>query len=185
MARRPRNPDATRADLLAAARTHFATHGYERTTMRAVAADVGVDPALAIRYFGSKEGLFAAAAEFHVPLPDLTSVPPDALAALLLPRFFAVWEQDKTFLALLRAAATNPTAAAKMREVFVTQVAPALSSGTQDHGTERAALLGAFVIGLATSRYILATPGIADMSHEDLARWTAPVIRQILAGQPD
>ncbi|MGW4075556.1 TetR/AcrR family transcriptional regulator [Streptomyces asiaticus] len=143
------------------------------------------DPALAIRYFGSKEGLFAAAAEFHVALPDLPSVPPDALATLLLPRFFAVWEQDRTFLALLRAAATNPTAAEKMREVFVTQVAPALSPATRDQATERAALWWAFVIGLATSRYILATPGIAGMSHEDPARWPAPVIRQILAGPPD
>ena len=70
-----RRPD-TCADILAAARLRFGSDGYERTTLRAVAADVGVDPALVIRYFGSKQDLFAAAAEFTLDLPDLTEVAP-------------------------------------------------------------------------------------------------------------
>src|SRR5689334_12168025 len=115
MVGRPRNPDATRADILAAARARFGRDGYERTTLRAVAADVGIDPALVIRYFGSKEGLFASAAELVLNLPDLAGVEPDELASVLLPRFFGVWEQDGTFLALLRAAATSATVAAAMR----------------------------------------------------------------------
>jgi AcrR family transcriptional regulator len=86
--------------------------GYERTTVRSVAAGAGIDPALVIRYFGSKEGLFAAAAEFTLDLPDLAAARPDALAEILLPRFFAVWEQDGAFLPLLRAAATSPAPAA-------------------------------------------------------------------------
>jgi len=65
-ATRPRNASQTRADILSAARRRFATEGYEGTTLRAVAAEVGVDAALVIRYFGSKEDLFAAAAEFAI-----------------------------------------------------------------------------------------------------------------------
>ncbi len=108
---RPRNAAQTRADILSAARRRFGSEGYERTTLRAVAADVGVDAALVIRYFGSKQDLFAAAADFEIDLPDLSNVDPDDVAGILLPRFFAVWEEDETFLALLRAAMTSPIAA--------------------------------------------------------------------------
>jgi len=179
---RPRDAHATRTDILAAARTRFSADGYDRTTMRAVAADVGVDPALVFRYFGSKQELFAAAAELTLDLPDLTDVAPEDLAAVLLPRFVAVWEHDGTFLALLRAAMSSPAAADTMRKVFATQVAPALAKATPDHPRQRAALLGSFVIGLATSRYVLRTPGIAEMGLADLTRWTGPVITHILTG---
>lgn len=179
---RTRNAYATRAGILSAARTRFGAEGYERTTVRAVAADVGVDPALVIRYFGSKEGLFAAAADFTLDLPDLAAARPEDLAEILLPRFFAVWESEGTFLPLLRTAATSPAAAETMREVFSAQVAPVLAAITPDHPTERAALMGAFVIGLATSRYILKTPGLADLDHRELTRWAAPIMRQILTG---
>lgn len=91
---RPRNAAQTRADILAAARRRFATEGFERTTLRAIAADVGVDAALVIRYFGSKQDLFATATEFTIELPDLTHAEPEQIADMLLPRYFAVWEDD-------------------------------------------------------------------------------------------
>jgi AcrR family transcriptional regulator len=179
---RSRNATQTRADILATARLRFGTDGYERTTLRAVAADVGVDPALVIRYFGSKQDLFAAAAEFTLDLPDLTAVHPDDVADALLPSFFAVWEEDATFVALLRAAMTSPTAAATMRRIFATQVAPKLAAVTPDHPAQRAGLMGAFVIGLATTRYVLANPAVAGLGHDELIAWARPVIRQLLVG---
>jgi AcrR family transcriptional regulator len=177
-----RNATQTRADILAAAQQRFGSDGYERTTLRAVAADVGIDPALVVRYFGSKQDLFAAAAEFTLDLPDLTKVEPDDVADALLPSFFAVWEEDTTFVALLRAAMTSPTAAETMRRVFATQVAPKLAAVTPDHPAQRAGLMGAFVIGLATTRYVLANPAVANLSHDELIRWAGPVIRQLLVG---
>jgi AcrR family transcriptional regulator len=179
---RARNANQTRADILTAARRRFGSDGYERTTLRAVAADVGIDPALVVRYFGSKQDLFAEAAEFTLDLPDLTSVEPDDVADALLPSFFAVWEEDTTFVALLRAAMTSPTAAGTMRHVFATQVAPTLAAITPDHPAQRAGLMGAFVIGLATTRYVLANPAVADLSHDELIRWAGPVIRHLLVG---
>jgi AcrR family transcriptional regulator len=179
---RSRNATQTRADILAAARVRFGSDGYERTTLRAVAADVGVDAALVIRYFGSKQDLFAAAAEFTLDLPDLTALHPDDVADALLPSFFAVWEDDTTFVALLRAAMTSPAAADTMRRIFATQVAPTLAAITPDHPAERAGLMGAFVIGLATTRYVLANPAVADLDHDALIAWTRPVIRQLLVG---
>jgi len=179
---RTRNATQTRSDILTAARLRFGSDGYERTTLRAVAADVGVDPALVIRYFGSKQDLFAAAAEFTLDLPDLTAVHPDDVADALLPSFFAVWEEDATFVALLRAAMTSQTAADTMRRIFATQVAPKLAAVTPDYPAQRAGLMGAFVIGLATTRYVLANPAVADLSHDELIGWARPVIRQLLVG---
>ena len=182
MTKRPRNAAQTRADILASARRRFATEGYERTTLRAIAADVGVDAAMVTRYFGSKQDLFAAAADFTIDLPDLTAVRPDDVADALLPSFFAVWEDDTTFVALLRAAMTSPTAADTMRRIFATQVAPKLATITPDNPAQRAGLMGAFVVGLAATRYVLANPAVADLGHDELIAWARPVIRQLLVG---
>jgi len=181
-ATRPRNATQTRADILSAARRRFGAEGYERTTWRAVAADVGVDAALVIRYFGSKQDLFAEAADFSIELPDMSGVDPDEVAGILLPRFFAVWEEDETFLALLRAAMTSPVAADTLRKVFAQQVAPKLVTATPDNPVQRIGLMGAFVIGLATTRYVLKNPPIANLGRDELTRWAAPVIRQLLVG---
>ena len=59
----PRRSDATRAAILAAARERFAADGYERATIRAIAADAKIDPSMVMRYYGNKEKLFAAAAD--------------------------------------------------------------------------------------------------------------------------
>jgi AcrR family transcriptional regulator len=55
--RRPGTND-TRAVLLQAAAHRFATSGYDKTSVRNIAAAAGVDPALIRHYFGSKAGLF-------------------------------------------------------------------------------------------------------------------------------
>ena len=52
---KPRRSDATRNAILAAARERFAADGYERATIRAIASQAEIDPAMVMRYFGSKE----------------------------------------------------------------------------------------------------------------------------------
>src|SRR6266705_3863507 len=99
-----RRSDTTKAAILAAARQHFAASGYERATIRAIAADAGIDPAMVMRYFGNKEKLFAAAAEFDLRLPDLTAVPRASLGSVLVGFFLERWESDDLLQALLRAA---------------------------------------------------------------------------------
>jgi AcrR family transcriptional regulator len=179
---RPRSATATRAAILDAARVRFGESGYDRTTLRAIAADVGVDPAMVIRYFRSKEQLFAAAATPDVHLPDLVGVAPEDFTAALLPNFFLVFEDEGTFLPLLRAAATDPTAAELMVATFANQVGPAFEGVAPDHPHERAALLGSQILGLAFSRYVLRTPPLAAMSRDQLQSWLDPVVRHYLTG---
>jgi len=182
MTRRPRNAAQTRADILEAARRMFAAEGYERTTLRAIAADVGVDAALVIRYFGSKQDLFATATEFTIELPDLTDADPDDIAAMLLPRYFAVWEEDHSFMALLQVAMTSRVAADILNETLATHVAPSLKAATPDNDQQRIALTDAFVIGLAATRSVLGNLPAAELSRDELRQWAAPVFRQLLVG---
>lgn len=177
---RARDAAVTREALLVAARRRFGAEGYERTTIRAVAGDVGVDAALVIRYFGSKEGLFSRAADLDLGLPDLTGVRAGDLSRVLVDRFFAVWEDDGTFLALLRAAVTSEVAAAAMREVFAGQVAPALAAVTDDRAAERAALVGATVLGFAVGRYVLQLPPLVALDREQAQAWLGPTLRHYL-----
>src|SRR5882724_4641435 len=92
-----RRGEATRAAILAAARERFATDGYERATIRAIAADATVDPALVMRYYGTKEGLVAAAAEFDLRLPDFTVMSKKAIGTALVEHFLTRWEGDEIF----------------------------------------------------------------------------------------
>jgi AcrR family transcriptional regulator len=179
---RPRNAAQTRADILSAARRRFATDGYQPTTLRAIAADVGVDAALVTRYFGSKQDLFATATEFRIELPNLTGAAPDDIGAMLLPRYFAVWEDDHTFLALLRAAGTSRIAADTINQTLATHVAPTLRAVTPDNHQQRIAMTDAFVIGLAMTRSVLANPPMTAFSREELSAWAAPIFRQLLVG---
>ena len=69
-----------------------------------------------------------------------------------------------------------------MRLVFATQVAPILAKITPDHPAQRVGLMGAFVIGLATTRYVLKNPAVADLSHGELIKWAGPVVQHLLVG---
>jgi AcrR family transcriptional regulator len=181
-ARDQRDGQATRATILATARSQFGNHGFERTTIRSVASAVGVDPALVMHYFGSKAELFAAASRLDIEFPDLAEVAPERVADVLLPMFVAVWGPDGPFLPLLRAAATNKAAADALLAVFVDRVAPALAAVVPDRAAERAALVGSQVLGLATARYILCIPSLADMDDATLIEWLRPVLAHYLTG---
>lgn len=173
---RPRSATGTRAEILSAARAQFARDGYDRTTIRSVAEAVGVDPTLVMRYFVNKDGLFAEAARFELQLPDLIGLGPADIARALVDRFFEIFEESGTFLALLRAAATSDTIAARMREVLIERAAPALAKVAVDQPDERAALVGSQILGFAFARYVLAVPALANMTREQVLRWLGPTL---------
>jgi AcrR family transcriptional regulator len=77
----------TKAVILAAARERFAADGYDRATIRAIAADARIDPSMVMRYFGNKDQLFAAAADFDLQIPDLSDVERDHVGASLVAHF--------------------------------------------------------------------------------------------------
>ncbi|MGY5190550.1 UNVERIFIED_CONTAM: TetR/AcrR family transcriptional regulator, partial [Bacillus amyloliquefaciens DSM 7 = ATCC 23350] len=82
-----RSSEQTKAVILAAARDRFARSGFARATIRAIAADAGIDPSMVMRYFGNKNQLFAAAADFDLQIPDLSGVDPGEAGTGLVAHF--------------------------------------------------------------------------------------------------
>lgn len=177
-----RDGKVTRANILGAARTLFSTHGFERTTIRSIASEAGVDPALVMHYFGSKADLFAAVSRLDISFPDLTGVAPERIADILVPFLVRVWDPGGSFLPLLRAAATNRVAADALLEVFVEKVAPALTAVTPDRAAERAAMVGSQVLGIAVARNIVGVPALVAMDDAALTEWLRPVLAHYLTG---
>ena len=176
--------EKTKAAILKAARERFAASGYERATIRAIAADAGIDPALVMRYFGKKERLFAAAAQFDLRLPDLTAVPQHTLGATLVGYFLDRWEQDDTLKALLRAAVSQKIAVARLRAIFTTQVMPAIAplSGDRATAATRVGLVATQMLGMALCRYVLRLPPVVALDRAAVIRWLGPTIQRYLTG---
>ncbi|MBY8878419.1 TetR/AcrR family transcriptional regulator [Actinacidiphila acidipaludis] len=183
-----RTSEATKAAILAAARSRFAEQGYERTTIRGVAADAGIDASMVMRYFGSKEQLFEAALAIDLHLPDVRDVPPDRVPALFIRHFLDRWEGDPTddaLLVLLRSAVTNDQAAARMRDIFARQVAPAVAAALPPgpDAPARAALVSAQLLGLALTRYLLRLPPALALTPEQIEELYAPALTAVLTSR--
>lgn len=178
----PRRSDATRSAILQAARERFAADGYDRATIRAIAADADIDPSMVMRYYGSKEKLFGIAAEFDLQLPDLTALPRADVGSTLARHLITIWEADETFLALLRAAVTNDVAATRMRDVFRDQVAPTLTAvvSEPESASTRAGLVVSQVLGMVLTRYALRLPPLVAMSADEVVAWLGPTLQRYL-----
>lgn len=181
MTPKTRDGMATRAAILDVAREQFGDSGFDRTTIRSIASVAGVDPALVMHYFGSKAQLFAAATRLDVTFPDLSGIPPERIVDVLVPVFVTVWGPDGPLLPVLRSAATNRAAADALLTVFTEQVTPALARVVPDQPAERAALVGAQMLGVAVARNILGVPPIAAMDDATLGEWLRPVLAHYLS----
>jgi AcrR family transcriptional regulator len=174
-----RKSDRTRAAILDAAQKLFVEYGYERTTVRNIAAKASIDPAMVIRYFGSKDELFVRAASFDLRLPDLRTVKRSQIGETLIQRFLELGERFSGMTILLRSAASNEYAASKVRELFAAQVLPAFARvGSRANVAERAGLVASQLLGLALCRYILKIPPVAEMSPEEIVKHIGPTIQR-------
>jgi AcrR family transcriptional regulator len=178
----PRRSEETRKRILRAARQRFSIEGYERTTIRAVAADAAIDPSMVMRYYGSKEGLFAAVTSFDLRLPELGAIAHEKRGAALVRHFFSRWEGDDDALpVLLRAAVTNEPAAERMRAIFARQLVPKIAAVCPEgEAAERAGLIATQMLGLAYCRYALRLPPVTDLAVERLIAHIGPTIQRYL-----
>lgn len=161
--------DRTRDSILEAARLLFAQRGYDGTTVRDIAAAANIDPAMVIRYFGGKDILFSRAADIDLRLPDISTLPRAAVGEALVRHFLAIWESDGDASALpiaLRSAASNELAAARLREIFAIQVAPAIARLAGPDTPAVAGLVATQLLGLAFTRYVLKLPPVVALAHE-------------------
>ncbi|MCX4860185.1 TetR family transcriptional regulator [Streptomyces canus] len=177
-----RRSDATRTAILAAARERFAADGYERATIRAIAKDARIDPSMVMRYYGNKEGLFAAAVSVELGLPDSGSLPGHDIGRALVSRFLDLWEENEVLTALLRVGATNQAGAERMQGIFREQVMPVALRVCPDpeQAPARAALAATQLLGLALTRYVLRFPPTVALTREEIVAWLAPTVQRYL-----
>jgi AcrR family transcriptional regulator len=186
-AEKPRRSDLTRAEILRAAQERFASDGYHRATIRAIAADANIDPSMVMRYYGTKAQLFAAAVDIDLRLPDLAVIPRRRLGETLVTHFLARWEgdpADDALLILLRSAATDDAAAERVRAIFRHQLAPAVNRIVADpvEAAGRAGLIATQLLGLALCRHILRLPPVASLRRETVVAQVGPTIQRYLTG---
>ena len=193
----PATPDAylsrderrrrTEAAIFQAARTQFAELGFERTTIRSVAAEAGIDPALVMQHFGSKERLFAAVGSQQRTHTRVLKAELDDVPAAALDDMFADFEDPEAraaAIALMRSCLTHDAAATVLRDEVMCEIHAAVAA--RIGGTDadlRASLLGATMIGLTLSRYLLGMDPLAGACRADVERIMLPALREIVGAQ--
>ncbi|MFI2632952.1 TetR family transcriptional regulator [Streptomyces collinus] len=179
----PRRSDATRGAILTAARERFATDGYERATIRAIAKDASIDPSMVMRYYGNKEGLFAAAVAIDLRLPNVSGADRRQEAGrILVEHFLDMWENNEVLTALLRAGVTNQAGAERMQGILRDQLLPVAQQVCPDpeQVPARAALMASQLLGLALTRYVLRIPPAMGLARAEIVAWLAPTIQRYL-----
>ena len=184
--RRPGDPDVTRRAILDASRSVFAELGFDRATIRRIAAAADVDPGLVHHYFGTKQGLFAAAHALPFDPESLVATlleGPEAQIGERIARFYigVLAAPGTPAVSLIRAAATNDDAATMLRE-FIEDIllrhADRLARPPQ--ARLRVALVGSHMIGLVFARTMVRVGDLADAADEDLVAAVAPVLQHYL-----
>ena len=182
----PRDERRRRSELtiLEAARELFAADGFERTTIRAVAARAGVDPALVMQHFGSKEGLFAASTRWSTEDQTLLTAEPADFPAAALADLLSHFEQAddrEAAVALMRNCLTHPAALSVMRDQVLRDRKAAVAARLEGPDVElRAGLFAACMIGLGMARYLIKLEPVASASADDLSRLMEPVLRALV-----
>jgi AcrR family transcriptional regulator len=182
--RRQRDAKVTKAAILDAARLCFTSDSYDEVGVREIAADAGVDPALVIRYFGSKESLFAAAVLTNFGAAEFMAGDPAELAEKIAS--LIVKKKDHgdfdPMLAIIRSS-MSPTTSNLIRDVIDEQViAPLAARLTGPDAEARAALLMTQVLGLFMGRLFIQNRALVASDSETLVRYLQPVLQVYIDG---
>ena len=187
--RRP-GDSGTREAILGAARAAFAEQGYDKATIRGIAARAEVDPALVLHYFGSKEHLFGAALQIPLApgevLRTALGADPDRLGEVIVRAFLNAWEPAETrpaLIAMVRSAMTNDVAQMMVREYLGRRVfGPITAALDVPDANLRATLVGSQFIGLAMMRYVVGFEPMASASVDEIVAAVGPTVQRYLSG---
>jgi AcrR family transcriptional regulator len=191
--RRPGNAD-TRGEIVEAAKRVFAAKGYDGASLRAVAREAGVDPALVHHYFDGKASLFVAAMALPFDPAQVAGHAPGAdesgsIGAGIVLGFLTMWDKAEgsgsSFASCVAAMASSASVADAMREFVAERVwkgKPVLSDETEAMTLRRRTLVSSQLMGLALTRYILRMPPVSTASPAEIARWAGPTLDTYLFG---
>jgi len=178
---------ATRAAIEEAARTLFSARGFEGASVRAIAAEAGVDPALVIRHFGSKEALFLRTVDTSLGIGSVLEGPVESVGRRLVAYFVesARPAVRQRFVALAQAAHRDQVREEMVRhtaETYVAPLAPRLSGADREL---RAALAVAQLAGLLNLLYVQEDPIITAADPATVVALYGDAIQRLLTpGDP-
>lgn len=179
---RQRNASATRATMLQAARQLFAQHGYDGVSLRDIAIRANCNVALVSRYFGGKEKLFQEAVSEGFNLGDISGTERQAFGRNLAQYILSKRQRGalEPLQALLRST-SNAAASLMMQDILETQfVTPLAEWIGGEHAKLRAATIAAIIIGIATTRDILASPSFNNQTIEQITETLAPLLQSLI-----
>ncbi len=182
--RRPGNAD-TRGEIVEAAKRVFADKGYDGTSLRAVAREAGVDPALVHHYFDGKAALFVAAMALPFDPRQVKehAAGPEYSGSRTIEGFLTMWDHAEgsgsSFASCLSAMAASSNVADAMREFVNERVWSVLrhdEGETEALRRRRTAMVSSQLMGLAFARYILRVPPMSTASPRQIGRWVGPTL---------
>jgi AcrR family transcriptional regulator len=183
--RRRRDPEASRAAILDAAREVFTERGYARGTIREIARRAGVTHGLVMRHFPTKEQLLLAALPGPRELEQIAGGDPATLPERIAATYVDLMEDDDAdhaFVALIRSAASGVDVAVPLLLALEDRAIRAYAGVLQGDDVDvLVELMGAQLIGVTFSRYILRTGRLADLSRDELVTYLSAVLRRLLA----
>ncbi len=184
---KPLRSQPTRDRILAEARRIFGEQGYDRATIRAIGAAADIHPSMVMRYYGSKEGLFTAAVNFDLQIPDLSAVPSDETGRALVRHFLQRWDSASGELpSLLRMSITHDHARMRLEGILRDQVAAAIARvSPADWAATCASLVATQMLGLALTRYVLRLPMITSLSDQLIIEQVGAAIQAYIDGPGD
>ena len=181
----------TRQAIEEAARRQFAERGFDRTSLRSIAKEAGVDPTLVSHFFGSKQALFVKVVELPFDpaavLPGLLAGDRDEIGLRLARFIIGVLESEEgrqRITGLVRAAASEEEAAQALRELITRRVLGTIAENLgADDAPFRASLAGSQVVGMVMARYVVRVEPLASRDADEVARTIAPVLQHYLVEQ--
>lgn len=182
-----RKGQRTRRRILETARRVFAEVGYERATIRGIAAAAEVDKSSINKYFGTKQGLFREAVHWDIPVAQHTSDDAADTATRLAQAMLEAWAADPNspMAVLLRTSMTSDEAAEMLRVRITSQaIEPVSAIIDAPDARLRAALAGAMLMGIASQKYILKMPDLRDADVEDIVGLVAPLLAMLMNQPP-
>lgn len=183
--RRP-GPTTSRDEIVAAARRLFGDRGFDGTTIRAIAAEAGVNQGLVHHFFRTKEQVFIAAVDFPVDpatvLPIILGGPREQLGERMARFLVSVWSEPVTrapLLALLRSSTGNERVAGLLRDLLGSVLFPRMAEATGASRTRVAAAAGQ-AVGVLILRYVVQVEPLASAPEEEVVAILAPVIQGLI-----
>jgi AcrR family transcriptional regulator len=181
----------TRQAILEAATAQFGSRGFDAATIRSIAAEAGVDPALVMHFFGSKNELFVAAIDWPFDpaeeVPRVIGADPAGTGKRLVELFVSTWDAEEkrnTIVALLRTAMNQDAAARQLREFIELEIlAPVLAALGADQAELRSNLVASQLLGVGIVRHVLAFEPMASLPAPTVVDLVAPAIQRSLTGR--